>query len=233
MALTTTHWIAIGIIVVIIGFLMYKKSTSPAASPSPTNDVTLATLAPTIDPSGKIILPTMSPTMIPTMIPTMAPTMIPTIAPTMAPTIAPTMTPTMAPTIAPTTPTMAPTMAPTASPSTAILNGYISQLAASTQALTNATQAKIINAYGQINGFFIAGQATPPPMTGLTQIGTALLKNSTNECATKAPSGATLFIYNPLNQMCSYYSGSVRISNLQTNAVGTSSGNMTIGSTLF
>jgi cytoskeletal protein RodZ len=105
---------------------------------------------------------------------------------------------------------------------------YITELDNATTALTKAS-SKINTAYGLKNGFYISGQAVPPS-TGITKIGPDVIKATTNECTLNVPNGTTLFIYNPLTMTCSYYSGNVNLSSLQTEPIGVNSKNQTIGS---
>jgi hypothetical protein len=92
--------------------------------------------------------------------------------------------------------------------------------------------AKINNAYGIKNGFYISGQAVPPS-TGITKIGQDVIKSTSVDCTLNVPTGTTLFIYNPVTMTCSYYSGNVNLSSLQIEPVGVNSRNRTIGTILL
>jgi len=113
------------------------------------------------------------------------------------------------------------------------LLNYIAKLNEETARLTEAiNNAKIGNAYGIYNGFYIAGQAIPP--SGITKIGQDVIKATTAECTNNVPSGTKLFIYNPSTMTCSYYSSpqAISLSSLQVDPnTSISTQNRTIGST--
>ena len=158
----TLYW-AIGILIGVIGIVIFlNKSKSPdsPSTPMPT------TPAPT---QIKTIVPTEPTTPVPT---TPSPTTpVPTTpAPTTPVPTTPAPTTTAPTTPAPTTP--APT---TPSPAKIKILNYITQLDNATTVLTKAS-TKINNAYGMKNGFYIAGQAIPPS-TGITKIGPDVIKS--------------------------------------------------------
>lgn len=210
----TLYW-AIGILIGVIGIVIFlnklKSPDSPSTTPVPTTPV---------------------PTQIKTIVPTEPTTPEPTTpAPSTPSPTTPVPTTPSPTTPAPTTP--APTTPAPTTPSPAkikILN-YITQLDNATTDLTKAS-TKINNAYGMKNGFYITGQAIPPS-TGITKIGPDVIKSTTTECTLNVPTGTTMFIYNPTTMTCSYYSGNVNLSSLQIEPVGANSRNRTIGSTLL
>jgi len=104
---------------------------------------------------------------------------------------------------------------------TSTLAGYITALNNATAAISSA-KTSIVSAYGKSGLFYIAGQAAAP--TGLTQISVSQKVASTALCVSGAPATATVFVYNPQSQQCTYYSGTLSLGSL---AVGTN----TVGST--
>jgi hypothetical protein len=104
---------------------------------------------------------------------------------------------------------------------TSQLKGYITSLTNATSAIT-AAKTSIVSAYGKSGAFYIAGQAAAP--TGLSQISVAQKVIGTAGCVSGAPATATVFVYNPQTQQCTYYSGTVSLASL---AIGTN----TVGST--
>ena len=204
----TLYW-AIGILIGVIGIVIFLNKSKSPDSPS--------TPMPT----------TPAPTQIKTIVPTEPTTPVPTTpSPTTPVPTTPAPTTTAPTTPAPTTP--APT---TPSPAKIKILNYITQLDNATTVLTKAS-TKINNAYGMKNGFYIAGQAIPPS-TGITKIGPDVIKSTTTDCTLNVPTGTTMFIYNPTTMTCSYYSGNVNLSSLQIEPVGANSRNRTIGSTLL
>jgi len=200
-----TAYLVVGILIGIIGIVIFLNRPTSISTPTEPSTPAPTTSAPTT---------TTAPT-------TSAPTT--TTAPT---TSAPTAT--TAPTTSAPTATTAST---TPSPVKMKVMEYITQLDNATSLLTKSA-AKINNAYGVKNGFYIAGQAVPPS-TGITKIGADVIKATTADCTLNVPSGATLFIYNPITMTCSYYSGNVSLSSLQIEPVGANSRNRTVGSVLL
>ena len=100
---------------------------------------------------------------------------------------------------------------------TTLTLSYIKQLVDATAAINNV----IKSAYGKVGNFYISGQSNIP--SALKQI--SQVKNiKTFDCANNAPTDATVFVYNPQTQTCTYYTGSAALSNLSV-------GNYTVGTT--
>ena len=104
---------------------------------------------------------------------------------------------------------------------TAKLKDYIAQLNNASSSITNSV-TKIVSAYGKSGNFYISGSATLPP--NLTQVSQSSGVKTTALCASGAPSNATMFMYDPKTQVCTYYSNVVALSSLST-------GSSTVGST--
>ena len=107
------------------------------------------------------------------------------------------------------------------SENTSKLKDYIAQLNNATSSITSSTK-NIVIAYGKSGNFYISGSATVPP--NLTQVSQATGVKTTALCVSGAPQNATMFVYDPKTQVCTYYSNAIALSNL-------SIGTMTIGST--
>jgi len=100
------------------------------------------------------------------------------------------------------------------------LKDYITQLNNASSSIINSAKT-ITSAYGKVGNFYISGSATLPP--NLVQISQTTGVKTTALCASGAPQIATMFVYDPKTQVCTYYSNPISLSSL---SIGTA----TVGS---